>query len=121
MYRPHALRALLHVQLAAHPRVVFAAILLTRRWRLIDYVELFNGTTDHVVVHARVVVQEVLRRHAEAVIVARSDPTGEGKVSARDMADARKLKAALGCVEIRLLDYLVVGKTIGSMAERQVV
>ena len=74
MDQVHAVRALLHVQLAEHPRSVFAMLLLDRRGRLIDYLEV--------------------------------------------LMDARLIRRALAGAEIPLLDYLIVGRTILSMAER---
>jgi hypothetical protein len=55
--QPHTVRALLQLKLASHPRSVLAAFFLTKRRHLIDYVELFNGTTDRVVVHMREVMR----------------------------------------------------------------
>jgi DNA repair protein RadC len=114
----HIVRALLQLKLGAHPRAVFAAFLLTKHHHLIDYVEIFNGTTDRVVIHMREVLREVLKRHAEAVVVARSDPTGEGTATLSDVADAVKLRWLLAAADIQLLDYLVVGRRITSLAER---
>ena len=88
------------------------------RGRLIDYLEVFHGTTDHVVVYAREVVRAALERNAGAVIVARNDLTGEGTASPRDVMDARRIRSALAGAEIPLLDYLIVGREILSMAER---
>jgi DNA repair protein RadC len=51
--RPDTVRAMLQLKLSAHPHSVFACFFLTKRYEWIDYVELFNGTTDNVVVHLR--------------------------------------------------------------------
>jgi DNA repair protein RadC len=119
--QPHLVRALLHVQLGAHLHSVFALVLLSKDLRLLDFVEVFNGTTDHVVVHTREVVRETLKRNAAAVIAARSDPTGEGKPTEADVAAARRIREVMMNLDIRLLDYLIVGNTIASLAERGVV
>lgn len=111
-------RAILHLQLAGHLSVVFAALLLDRRLRLIDYVEIFRGSVAEVVVHPREVVREALRRNATGVIIARNDPTGDGQPSDADFLDIKRLRAAFEYVEIRLLDYLIVGQRITSLAER---
>jgi hypothetical protein len=73
--QPHIVRAMLQLKLGAHPRAVFAAFFLTKNYHLLDYVEIFNGTTDKVVVHMTEVLRAALQRNAEAVIAARSDPT----------------------------------------------
>jgi DNA repair protein RadC len=116
--QPRLVRALLQVQLAAHPNAVFAALFLNRRLHLIDFVEIFHGTIDHVLVHPREVLRETLRRNAEAVIAARNDPSGCSEPSPRDIMDAIQLRYALAVADIRLLDYLIVGQSITSMAER---
>src|SRR5262249_37901757 len=71
----HVVRALLQLRLASHARAVFALILLSRDLRVLDFIEMFYGTTDDVVVHSREVVREVLKRNAASVIAARNDPT----------------------------------------------
>ena len=116
--QPHIVRALLQLKLGAHPQAVFACFFLTKRYELIDYVEIFNGTTDKVTVHMREVMREALKRHAEAVIAARGDPTGEGTPTLQYLATAAKLRWLLAMSDIHLLDYLVVGKTITSLSKR---
>jgi DNA repair protein RadC len=115
---PRIIRAMLELKLAAHEQSVFAAFFLTKRLHLIDYVELFNGTTDKVLIHMREITRAALKHHAEAVIAARNDPTGEGTPTLMDLADASKLRWLLGTMDIKLLDYLVVGKKIVSLSER---
>ena len=69
-------------------------------------------------VHPREVVREALHRNAQAVIAARNDPTGDAEPTRRDIADACLLRYVLGQIEIKLVDYLIVGEKIKSMAER---
>ena len=90
-------------------REVFAAVFLDTRHRLIEYVELFQGTIDGTEVHPRVVVREALRCNAAAVIVAHNHPSGTVEPSAADRAVTARLKQALALVDIRLLDHVVVG------------
>jgi DNA repair protein RadC len=97
---------------------VFAAFFLTKNYHLLDYVELFNGTTDKVVIYMREVLRAALQRNAEAVIAARGDPTGVGKPTLLDLADAAKLRWLLGTMDIHLVDYLIVGREITSLAQR---
>ena len=116
--QPHIVRAMLQLKLGAHPRAVFAAFFLTKNYHLLDYVELFSGTTDKVVIYMREVLRAALQRNAEAVIAARSDPTGVGTPTLLDLADAAKLRWLLGTMDIHLVDYLIVGREIASLAER---
>jgi len=90
-------------------REVFAAVFLDTRHRLIDYVELFQGTIDGAEVHPREVVRAALRLNAAAVLVAHNHPSGEVEPSAADRAVTSRLKQALALVDVRMLDHVIVG------------
>lgn len=103
-------------------REVFAVVLLDTRHRLIEYVELFQGTIDGAEVHPREVVRVALKFNAAAVLVAHNHPSGELEASAADRAVTVRLKQALALVEVRLLDHIVVGGLqTASMAARGLV
>ena len=95
-------------KLAGLEREVFAAAFLDTRHRLIEYVELFQGTIDGAEVHPREVVRQALRCNATAVIVAHNHPSGTTAPSAADRAVTARLKQALALVDIRLLDHVIV-------------
>jgi DNA repair protein RadC len=116
--RPDVVRAILQMQLAAHRHVVFAAFFLTAHNRLIAFVELFRGDHEHVKLPRGEFVKEALRRHARAVIAARNEPSGDPMLTPHDKQYARDLRDGLSLVDIRLIDYLVVGETVTSLAER---
>lgn len=90
-------------------REVFAAVYLDTRHRLIEYVELFQGTIDGAEVHPREVVKRALRCNAAAVILAHNHPSGTVDPSAADRAVTARLKQALALVDVRLLDHFIVG------------
>ena len=100
-------------------REVFAAAYLDTRHRLIEYVELFQGTIDGAEVHPREVVKRALRCNAAAVILAHNHPSGTVEPSAADRAVTARLKQALALVDVRLLDHVVVaGMHARSMAAK---
>ena len=104
-------------KLAGLEREIFAAVFLDTRHRLIEYVELFQGTIDGAEVHPREVVRKALRCNAAAVIVAHNHPSGAVDPSAADRAVTTRLKQALALVDVRLLDHIVVaGRSTTSMA-----
>lgn len=106
-------------KLAGLEREVFAAVFLDTRHRLIEYVELFQGTIDGAEVHPREVVRQALRCNAAAVIVAHNHPSGTVEPSAADRAVTARLKQALALVDVRLLDHIIVsGEKSLAMAER---
>ena len=95
-------------KLAGLEREVFAAVFLDTRHRLIEYMELFQGTIDGAEVHPREVVRQALRCNAAAVILAHNHPSGTTDPSAADRAVTARLKQALALVDVRLLDHIIV-------------
>jgi len=114
---PNRTREFLRLKLGALEHEVFAVLFLDKRHRLIEYVELFRGTIDGASVHPREVVKEALARNAAALICTHGHPSGDPTPSQADELITVKLKEALALVDIRLLDHLIVGNTISSMAE----
>jgi DNA repair protein RadC len=116
---PHDTRAYLCIKLAERKNEVFGGFFLDRRHRIIEAVELFQGTIDGASVHPRVVVQRALAANAAAVVFFHNHPSGVAEPSHSDEAVTRRLKDALALVDVRVLDHFVVaaGESI-SFAER---
>lgn len=117
MMQPEVVDALLRVKLAGEPQTVFAALFLDRRYRVLDFDMLFRGTIGGVSIYPREVVREAIHREAEVIIVARNDMAGDSDPTQCDVANAQRLKDALALVDVVLADYLIVGKTVTSLAE----
>lgn len=101
------------------PHEVFCCLFLDNRHRVIALEQLFRGTIDGASVHPREVVKEALRHNAAAVILAHNHPSGVAEPSQADELITRRLASALGLVDIRVLDHLVVGDgRCVSLAER---
>jgi DNA repair protein RadC len=114
---PSKTREFLRLRLGILDYEVFSALFLTSRHRLIEYVELFRGTIDGASVHPREIVKEALSRNAAAVVIAHGHPSGDPSPSRADELVTQRLKEALSLVDIRLLDHLIVGNNVVSMAE----
>ena len=97
---------------------IFAVLFLDNRHQVIDYVEMFRGTVDGTSVYPREVVKEALTRNAAAVLLVHNHPSGVSEPSQADERITRRLKAALELVDIRVIDHLIVGKTVTSLAAR---
>ncbi len=98
---------------------VFCCLYLDKRHRLIEYEELFRGTIDGASVHPREIVKLALQRNSAAVIVAHNHPSGIAEPSQADALITLRVKEALGLVDIRLLDHIIVGDGVSvSLAER---
>ncbi len=76
--------------------------------RLIAVEELATGTLGRVHVYPREVVRLALKHNAAAVIFAHNHPGGRADPSEMDKVLTRKLKQAMGCIEVSLLDHLIV-------------
>ena len=98
---------------------VFCCLYLDKRHRLIQFEELFRGTIDGASVHPREIVKLALQRNSAAVIVAHNHPSGIAEPSHADTLITQRVKEALGLVDIRLLDHIIVGDGVSvSLAER---
>ena len=105
---PEAVKEYLGAKLAGFEHEVFAVLFLDNRHRLIDYVEMFRGTIDSASVYPREVVKEALKRNAAAVILSHNHPSGNAEPSQADRTLTGRLKDALGLVDVRTLDHIVV-------------
>ncbi len=116
---PDETRRYLRMRLAERKNEVFGCLFLDNRHRIIEVVELFQGTIDGSAVHPRVVVQKALELNAAAILFYHNHPSGVAEPSQADEAITRRLKDALALVDVRVIDHLVVtaGESI-SFAER---
>ena len=96
-------------QLRDRSHEVFACLFLDNQHRVIRYQELFHGTLDGAAVYPREVVKQALSVSAAAVILAHNHPSGVAEPSRSARAITDRLTEALGFMDIRVLDHLVVG------------
>lgn len=100
-------------------REIFSCLFLNNQHHVVKLEELFTGTIDGAAVYPREVVKRCLYHNAAAVIFAHNHPSGIAEPSQADIAITGKLRSALGTIEVRVLDHLVIGsETVVSMAER---
>lgn len=95
----------------------FLALYLTNQHRIITLDVLFYGTIDSASVYPREMVKGCLKHNAAAVIFAHNHPGGSTELSEADRHITKKLKNALSLLDIRVLDHLIVGADIYSMAD----
>lgn len=116
---PRATREFLRMRLRDLPHEIFGCVYLDNRNRVIAFAELFRGTIDGASVHPREVVKEALSRNAAGVILVHNHPSGQPEPSQADELITARLRDALGLVDIRVLDHLIVGDNrCVSFAER---
>ena len=116
---PELTRRYLRARLRDRDYEVFVCLFLDNQNRVIRYDEMFRGTIDGAAVYPREVVKRALALGAAAVILAHNHPSGVAEPSRADRSITERLQQALGLVDIRVLDHLVVGDgEVVSFAER---
>jgi DNA repair protein RadC len=86
----------------------FAVIYLDQTHRFIAFERMFRGTVNSCAVYPREIAKAALRCNAAAVILAHNHPSGDRKPSAADELLTDRLTEALGLIDVRVVDHLVV-------------
>lgn len=107
--RPDLVFDYLQVLFQGYEHEVFSALFLDTQHRLIHFETLFRGTIDSASVYPREVVKRALAHNAAAVILVHNHPSGDSAPSNADRRITHRLKEALGLMEIRVIDHIVVG------------
>jgi DNA repair protein RadC len=96
----------------------FAVLFLSNSHTLIKSEILFNGTIDSASVYPRIIAQKCLEYGASAVILAHNHPSGSTIPSAADIAITKRISKSLELFDIRVLDHLIVGSNVVSLAQK---
>jgi len=118
---PTKTRSYLRARLRDYDYEVFACLMLDNRNRVIAFRELFRGTIDGASVYPREVVKQALADNAAAVILAHNHPSGVCEPSQADIQITERLRKALGLVDIRVLDHVIVGDGVTCLSEQGLV
>jgi DNA repair protein RadC len=115
---PGVVRDYLKLMIGTRSYEVFACLYLDARNRLLHGEEIARGTLTQATVYPREIVRQALALNAAALIVAHNHPSGSAMPSTADRQLTLNLQAALGLVDVRLLDHFVVATNeICSFAE----
>jgi DNA repair protein RadC len=116
---PGAARSFFAEALRGRNAEVFCMITLCNRHRALRFREVFQGTIDGCSVQPREVVRHALADNAAAVIFGHNHPSAVAEPSQADHLITSRLKEALGLLDIRVLDHLIVGADrVTSLAEQ---
>lgn len=105
---PDATKRLLRLRAGDKDREVFSVLFLDSQHRLIAVDDLFTGTLDGAAVYPREVLKQALAYNSAAVILSHNHPSGVVTPSAADKQITERLRNALGLVDIRVLDHIIV-------------
>ncbi|MBB6337501.1 DNA repair protein RadC [Xanthomonas arboricola] len=109
IHSPEQAGSYLVARCAHLPHEVFGVLFLDTQHQVLTTEHLFNGTIDGCDVHPRVVAKRALELSAAAVILFHNHPSGNPEPSKADRKVTERLKQALGFLDIRVLDHLVIG------------
>lgn len=86
----------------------FWVILMTNANRVISICEVASGTTLGVQTNMKHILQLALLTNGVNVILSHSHPSGNLKVSARDIKETKKFKRIAKLMDITLLDHIII-------------
>lgn len=84
-------------------------LLLDNKSRLLGEKLLFTGTVNASIVSPREIYLEALRYHAVGIILLHNHPSGDPTPSDADRRVTAKVRDAGNCLDIHLLDHIVIG------------
>jgi DNA repair protein RadC len=86
----------------------FGLLFLDNQHQLIKYESVAKGTVDGASVYPREIVKAVLACNACALIAYHNHPSGLLSPSDADIRITKKLRDALGLIDVRILDHIIV-------------
>lgn len=94
-------------------------LFLNRRLEVISLRRLSQGSVDHTLFDVRLILGEMLRTGAQAVVLAHNHPSGDPEPSSDDILVTRRVVEGAGLLGLGVVDHLVVaGLDWVSLAER---
>jgi len=88
---------------------LFKVIYLNSQNRIIEIVDLFEGTVNSGAVSPREVMENAIRHYAVSLIFVHNHPSGNPEPSRSDKELTRDLVYAAGIMRIKVLDHIIIG------------
>lgn len=95
----------------------FGVLFLDTAHRVLEFKHMFRGTVNASTVYPREIVKAALRLNASKVILAHNHPSGANRPSEHDKHLTERLQDTLKLVDVVVLDHLIVGDDVISMAD----
>jgi len=102
--------ALLLYEMSALEQEHLRVLLLDRRNRVLETVDLYRGSVSSAQIRVGEIFREAVRANASGVIVAHNHPSGDPTPSAEDIAVTRAIVQAGKMLDVDVLDHLVIGQ-----------
>jgi DNA repair protein RadC len=88
---------------------VFKTLFLDAQHRIIDIVEITEGTVNHSSPIIREIFQKALQNFAVSIICVHNHPSGDPSPSKEDKIFTRELVNAGNTVQVKVLDHIIIG------------
>ncbi len=102
--------ALVQYEMSALEQEHLRVILLDRRNKVMETVEVYKGSVSSSQIRVGEVFKEAIRKNASALIVAHNHPSGDPTPSPDDVAVTRAIVQAGKLLDVEVLDHLVIGQ-----------
>ncbi|RPJ23873.1 MAG: JAB domain-containing protein [Chloroflexi bacterium] len=102
--------ALVQYEMSALEQEHLRVILLDRRNRVMETVEVYKGSVNSSQIRIGEVFKEAIRKNASAVVVIHNHPSGDPTPSPDDVAVTRAIVQAGKLLDVEVLDHLVIGQ-----------
>ena len=108
---PADVRNFSRMKLSGLPEEAFMVIYLNIKNHVITHDVLISGTVDQAAVYPRKIVKHTLENNASGIILVHNHPSGICDPSCEDIRMTDAVKTALGTIDVKLLDHIIVGKS----------
>lgn len=88
---------------------IFKILLLNSQNRIIDNIEITEGTVNQATPIIREIFQKAMQRYAVSIICVHNHPSGDPNPSVEDKAFTKDMVKAGGILNIRVLDHIIIG------------
>ena len=102
--------ALVSYEMAALEQEHLRVILLDRRNRVLETVEVYKGSVNSSQIRVGEIFKEAVRKNASALVVVHNHPSGDPTPSPDDVAVTRAIVQAGKLLDVEVLDHLVIGQ-----------
>jgi len=102
--------ALVQFEMSALEQEHLRVLLLDRRNRVLEVVEIYRGSVNSSQVRVGEIFKEAVRKNASGIIVVHNHPSGDPTPSPDDVAVTRAIIQAGKLLDVDVLDHLVIGQ-----------
>ena len=107
---PSDAASLVQYEMSALEQEHLRVMLLDRRNRVLETVEVYKGSVNSSQVRVGELFKEAIRKNASAIIVIHNHPSGDPTPSPDDVAVTRAIVQAGKLLDVEVLDHLVIGQ-----------